>query len=125
MSVVPFNTQEILQDIVRLDTSSIEELVDNLDAILKKRKKDVEEQKEQELIGKVYQVTTSDSYKQYQLLTEKLRSNEITEEEHQELLSLTPKIEANNVERLEHLMTLARLRKTSLREVMRQLGLAF
>lgn len=45
------------------------------------------------------------------------------EVEHQELLTLTPQIEANNTERLEDLMTLAKIRKMSLRAMMMELGL--
>ena len=123
MSIVPLNTQEILQDIIRLDTSSIEELASNLDSIIEKRKQKVDEENEQQLIDKVHQTISTENYKRYQELSQKLRLESITTEEHEELLVLIQKIEASNIERLEHLTTLARLRNISLREVMEQLGL--
>ena len=43
--------------------------------------------------------------------------------EHEELLTLTQQVEAANVKRIERLSELAKLRKTSLPELMQQLGI--
>ena len=116
-------TNEILQDIVRLNTASIEQLKTDLEVILEQRKKATQQKQEEALVETIYQYTDSETYERYKVLSDKLRSETITEVEHQELLTLTPQIEANNTERLEHLMTLAKIRKISLREVMTELGL--
>ena len=116
-------TNEILQDIVRLNTASIEQLKVDLETILEQRKKDIQHKREQQLVKTIHQYTDSDTYERYKVLSEKLRSETITDTENEELLTLTPLIEANNVERIEHLMTLAKIRKISLRQIMSELGL--
>ena len=116
-------SKEILQDVVRLNTKSIEQLKSDLEVLLAQRKKGVQQKKEKNLVETIYQYTESETYDRYKVLCGKLRLETITETEHEELLKLTPIIEANNTERLEHLMTLAKIRKISLREIMSELGL--
>jgi hypothetical protein len=116
-------SKEILQDVVRLNTASIEQLKSDLELLLEQRKKGIQEKRERRLVETIYQYTETETYDRYKVLSEKLRLETITETEHKELLKLTPIIEANSTERLEHLMTLAKIRKISLREVMIELGL--
>ena len=123
MQVPHLYTNNLLQDIAQLDTSSIEQLKADMEVILAKRKQIVKQKKEQQLVQKIHQYTTSDTYKRYQVLLEKSRLETITTENYQELMTLTAQIENNNTERLEHLMTLAKIRQKSLREVMQELGL--
>ncbi len=123
MQVPHLYTNNLLQDIAQLDTSSIEQLKADMEAILAKRKQIVKQKKEQQLVQKIHQYTASDTYKRYQVLLEKSRLETITTENYQELMTLTAQIENNNTERLEHLMTLAKIRKKTLREVMQELGL--
>lgn len=123
MQVPHLYTNNLLQDIAQLDTSSIEQLKADMEAILAKRKQIVKQKKEQQLVQKIHQYTASDTYKRYQVLLEKSRLETITTEDYQELMTLTAQIENNNTERLEHLMTLAKIRKKTLREVMQELGL--
>lgn len=123
MQVPHIYTNNLLQDIAQLDTSSIEQLKADMEAILEKRKQIVKQKKEQKLVQKIHNYTAFDNYKRYQELLEKHRSESITIEEYQELMTLTPQIENNNAERLEHLMTLAKIRQKPLREVMQELGL--
>jgi conjugal transfer/entry exclusion protein len=123
MQVPHLYTNNLLQDIAQLDTSSIEQLKADMEAILAKRKQIVKQKKEQQLVQKIHQYTASDTYKRYQVLLEKSRLETITTEDYQELMTLTAQIENNNTERLEHLMTLAKNREKTLREVMQELGL--
>jgi predicted transcriptional regulator len=123
MQVPHLYTNNLLQDIAQLDTSSIEQLKADMEVILAKRKQIVKQKKEQQLVQKIHQYTASDTYKRYQVLLEKSRLETITTEDYQELMALTTQIENNNTERLEHLMTLAKIRQKSLREVMQELGL--
>ena len=59
----------------------------------------------------------------YRELTGKCRNESLTEAEHEELLRLTDISERKQAERLEALVELARLRNTSLRELMNALGI--
>lgn len=59
----------------------------------------------------------------YQDLVAKRRAETLTAGEHAELLALTEQIEMGNVHRLERLAELARLRGTTLRGIMQQLGI--
>ncbi len=58
----------------------------------------------------------------YKELAQKLVDEEITEQEHEEMLLLIQKNEAWAVERLQFLIELSHLRNRSLPEVMEQLG---
>lgn len=118
-----YTTNEILQNIVRLNTESIEQLKADLETILAERKQEVQRKTEKGLIQTIHQYTNSETYDRYKTLSNQLRAENITEAEHQELLALTQIVEGENVERLEHLMTLAKIRKMSLRGVMEALGL--
>lgn len=59
----------------------------------------------------------------YRQLIEKRRAEQLTAEEHFELTALSDRLERLNVRRLELLTELARLRNTTLSELMDQLGL--
>lgn len=118
-----YTPNEILQNVVRLSTENIEQLKADLETILEERKQKARQEKEKNIIQTIHQYTNSETYNRYQTLVNQHRTENITEAEHQELLTLTQIVEAENVERLEHLMTLAKIRKMSLRAVMVELGL--
>jgi hypothetical protein len=59
----------------------------------------------------------------YTELAAKRDAESLTTEEHQELISLGDQIEALDVDRVEALVELARLRQTTLADVMQQLGI--
>jgi hypothetical protein len=61
---------------------------------------------------------------QYASLIEKRQAEQLTEDEHAELLALTDRVEQLQVERLKSMTELARLRQVSLDELMEELGLA-
>jgi hypothetical protein len=118
-----YTPNKILQNIVRLNTASIERLKADLETILEERKAVEKQEDEAKLVQRIEEYTNSETYERYKKLSNQLRAENITATEHQELLALTQIVEAENVERLEHLMTLAKVRKMSLRAVMTELGL--
>jgi len=118
-----YTSNEILQNIVRLNTASIERLKADLETILEERKAEEKQKNETALVQKIQEYTKSETYERYKTLSNQLRAENITKAEHKELLALTQIVEAENVERLEHLMTLAKIRKMSLRGIMEELGL--
>jgi len=62
-------------------------------------------------------------WRRYDYLNEQLRAEQLTETEHQELLSLIDVFENANAERLKYLADLSRLRGVSLRQVMADLDI--
>ncbi len=59
----------------------------------------------------------------YDYLVERLHDEQLTETEHQELITLTDVIESANVERLKCLIQLSKLRGVSLEQIMADLGI--
>lgn len=63
------------------------------------------------------------AWEPYRALIEKRRAGTLTAAEQQTLISISDQIEAANARRIEWLAQLARLRGTSLRQVMQDLGI--
>lgn len=78
---------------------------------------------ESELLLKINQPVPSNVQHRYDELIARRDERTLTPEEHQELLRLTDQVETLEAERVGRLIELAKLRQTSLDEVMRQLGL--
>lgn len=78
--------------------------------------------KETELFLKINRTLPEDKQQCYDELTEKRFEETLTKKEHAELLRLIEDIEQIWVERLQAVIDLAKLRKISPREMMRQLG---
>jgi len=62
-------------------------------------------------------------WRRYDYLNERLRDEQLSETEHQELLTLIDVVENANAERLKYLVDLSGLRGVSLRQVMFDLGI--
>ncbi len=75
------------------------------------------------LIQRINEGLAPETWERYHTLVERRRNERLTPDEHAELLELTHQVELADARRLECLAELARLRRTGLREVMRQLGI--
>ena len=78
---------------------------------------------ESELLAKINQAVPRELQSRYDALVAKRRASTLTEAEHEELLRLTEQIEELDARRVEHLADLARLRKTTLRALLKDLGI--
>lgn len=78
---------------------------------------------EAELLQKINEGWTSESWDRYHALTAKHRAEDLTNEEHQELVRLTNEREIAHARRMKYLLELANLRGTSLDSVMDSLGI--
>lgn len=78
--------------------------------------------RETELFLKINRTLPEDKQQRYDELTEKRIEGTLTKKEHAELLRLIEEIGQIWVERLQAVIDLAKLRKISPREMMRQLG---
>jgi hypothetical protein len=78
---------------------------------------------ESELLLKINQGIPPDLQRRYHELIARRRVESLSEDEYGELLRLTDQVEAIEVQRMEYLAELARLRKKSLTDVMKDLGI--
>lgn len=83
----------------------------------------IADRSELELLELIHQGVPTELQSRYDQLSAKLRAEEITAEEHQELLRLTHQVEKADGERLEALVTLAKHRNVSLPQLMQDLDL--
>ena len=108
-------TENLLRVVVNLPRNEFDSFVANARK-LKKR--------EENLLAKLEQfVLANDEQKIYRALLRKFRSENITNEEHKQLIGLTDKLENLNVERLKCLIAIAKIRQKTLPEVMRELNI--
>jgi len=80
-------------------------------------------QREAELLLRINEGVPTKIRPRYEALKEKRDAELLSPQEHQELLNLVTVVENVQAQRLEALAELARLRKTTVRDLMRQLGI--
>ncbi|MBW3600604.1 MAG: hypothetical protein KY475_25490 [Planctomycetes bacterium] len=78
---------------------------------------------ESQLLAEINQGLPEAAWRRYHELVARRRAESLTVAEHEELKSLTDEVEAANVRRVAALIKLARLRHTSVRELMKDLGI--
>jgi len=78
---------------------------------------------ESELLARINEGLPARVAERYQELIGKRRAASLTSEEYAELLRLTDEVEGLDAERIKHLAELAHLRKTSLTNLMTELGI--
>lgn len=79
--------------------------------------------REVDLLQLINRDIPAEARQRYDELNDALSAENITDEEHQELLGLIEQVEQADVERLRHLIELAQLRRLDLDELIKQLGL--
>lgn len=117
------NVDQLLQSVARLGNQELEQFTDRLLAMRARRRAPGLPQREVELIQLINRGVPDEVRQRYDELNDALSTENITDEEHQELLGLIEQVKQADVERLRHLIELAQLRQISLDEVMDQLGL--
>jgi hypothetical protein len=123
MATPQLSPDELLQAIQRLGTREIEHLVVRILQLRAERSAPNLPPRETELLAKINQGLPIQEARRYQDLMGKRRTETLTPEEHEELLRLTDAAEAIQAERIWHLAELARIRGTTLDELMEELGL--
>ncbi len=114
---------EVLDEVSRLDTPHLEDLLLEVSLMLAERKAPHLSRRESELLMKINQGLSAEVQRRYDELMDKLRNETITSAERQELLRLIDQIEQADAERLQYLIELAQLRNVSVEELMAQLGI--
>lgn len=78
---------------------------------------------EAELLQNINLGLSEVQWQRYHTLVAKRRAETLTPQEHQELIEMSDQIERANARRIESLVELAKLRQTSLENLMRDLGI--
>lgn len=127
MSVIQVSVQLTPQDLRKaaeqLETTELDNLVNEMLLIRARRHAPVLRQKETTLLTKINQGLALEAQLRYQELLGKLQGEILTDIEHKEFIRLTQEIESLNVERLKHLVELAQLRQVPLAQLIGDLGL--
>ena len=78
---------------------------------------------EAELLARINRGFPKAFWDRYRPLIAKRRAEAMTDEEQQEAIGMSDHLEAWNVERLQYLIKLAKMRRTTVDALMRELGL--
>ncbi len=78
---------------------------------------------EADLLQQINLGLSAETWQRYHALVAKRRAKTLTDEEQQALIALSDHLEAANARRMAALVELARLRQTSLAQVMKDLGI--
>jgi hypothetical protein len=123
MATAQTSSDDIFRAIERLGTREVERIISRLLVLRAERQASNLPARETELMLKINQGLPAEKAARYQDLMAKRRKETLTAGEHRELLDLTDEAERLQAERIQHLAELARLRGTSLRALMDELGL--
>jgi hypothetical protein len=122
-SQISIGLEQLFSGISQLETTELEQFVEQINFLLATRKMNGFPQRESELLEQINQGLPENIQHRYDELQLKLHDETINPEEHQELLSLINIVEQASVDRLKCLVELSQLRQISLDDLMHQLGI--
>ena len=117
------SSDDLLKAVEQLETPELERFVSHLLDLKARRTAPSLPPQESELLARINEGLPTQLADRYQELVGKRRAVSLTSEEYAELLRLTDEVEGLDAERIKHLADLARLRKTSLSNLMTELGI--
>jgi hypothetical protein len=127
MPIIHVNAQvsheQLLRAVEQMPSEELGAFVTQVLALRARRDASATSPEESELIERINKGLPPEFQKNYDELVAKRQAGTLSADEHRELLRLSNEIERLNAERLEHLAQLARLRQTSLPELMHALGI--
>ena len=116
-------TEQLLEGVAQLETTELENFLTQASLLLAQRKATALPTTESDLLKKINQGLPTDIQQRYDALREKLRREELSSAEHEELLEFVDVVEQASAERLQHLIALSQLRQVSLDELLQQLDI--
>lgn len=114
---------QVLRGVEMLDTPELERFFSQVGILLARRKAPSIPQREAILLQQINTPLPAQTLADYQDLSQKLRDENITPDEHAHLLTLVDVVELADAERMQHLFELAQLRNVPLDTLMQQLGI--
>jgi hypothetical protein len=116
-------TDELLKAVGQLSPPDLEQFVFQVIALRAQRQASSLPRAESDLLLKINEGMPPDLQTRYNELIAKRQAETLSPDEYEELLRLTQQVEMLEVRRVEYLAELARLRGTSLTELMQNLGI--
>lgn len=117
------SSDELLKAVGQLSMPELERFTSEVIALKARRKAPSLSRSEAELLLKINQGLPEKFTKRYNELIEKRRAETLTQKEHTELLRMTREVETFEAQRVERLVQMAKIRKTTLSDLMKALGL--
>lgn len=125
MTIVQIQTQipleNLLQGVEQLSLPDLENFVAQVMHIQAQRKAPALTAEESQLLQRINQGLSPDTWQQYEELKKKRRGETLTETEHQTLIDISNQVEEANASRIKSLVQLAALRNVSLDTLMADL----
>ncbi len=115
--------EKLIEAAGQLSQPELERFISQVLALQAQRKAPSLSAEESALLMTINSGLSEEMYESYRKLIEKRREGHLTEEEHSDLLRISDENENRQAERLEALVKLARLRNTSLNELMSTLAI--
>ena len=122
MPILEVSYQQLLKGVKHLNPSDLERFTKDILSIKAERRTDTLSENETDLLEKINQSLPTELRLRYKLLIAKKEAETLTNDEYHELLDITEQKEGLNVERIRYLIQLAVIRKTSLSDLVDQLG---
>ncbi len=117
------STKELLQAVEKLRPSELDQFVSNVIALKAQRQAPHLTIAESDLLRKINQGLPRELKKRWNQLARKRDARKLNPKEYQELLHLVDQIEELQTKRVKWMIQLAQLRKTSIDELMKELGI--
>ena len=118
--------EDLIQGVAQLEGKELDAFIREILSIRARRQVPHAslDKREAELLEMIAEGPPAETWERFRELDHKREEENLTQEEQAELIDLTQELEAQNVQRLQCLAELALLRKTDLRTLMDQLGIA-
>ncbi len=114
---------DLIENVADLDNQTFQSFLTDVYRRRAKQRTPAIQQDEADLLEKISMGFPIEKWERLNFLDSKLENSTLSDEEHEELMALNEANEAYMMSRLKLLGQLAELRKTTLREVMKQLGI--
>lgn len=116
-------TNELLRAVQQLGKNELDQFVFQVVNLHAKQQAPSLPKAESDLLRRINQGLPKELQKKYNELLEKRRAEELTPEEHKELLRLSDQVEKLEAQRVKYLAEMARLRQTNMTDLMNSLGI--
>ena len=123
-STPTINSQSLLRDADKLPVTELEQFLNEIQALLRRKRTQDKSLRERQLLHKINSTVLTDiQTESYQVLVEKLELGMMTDEEHKTFENLANQEEKLRNQRVKYMIELAQLRAVTLPQIMESLGL--
>lgn len=120
---INISLNDVLKLMPQLEAKELELFLNEAAAILADLKTPKVDKEEVELLLKINNWIAPQTEQRYEELRAKMKDDQITKSEYEELLKLVDIVELHNADRISNLFNLSKIRNISLDELMKDLGI--